>query len=64
MASRRPAAPAPVAPKLQLPPAAIRRGIERLGERINELRAFDLASVPEGNSAELTALSAAIKDTL
>ncbi|MCA8051260.1 TIR domain-containing protein [Burkholderia arboris] len=64
MASRRPAAPPPIAPKLQLSPAAIQRGIERLGERITELRAFDIATVPKGDSAELTALSAAIKDTL
>ena len=64
MASRRPSAPPPVAPKLQLQPAAIGRGMERLGERISELQAFEIATVPQGNSAELTALSAAIKDTL
>jgi predicted nucleotide-binding protein len=64
MASRRPAAPAPVALKLQLPPAAIQKGIERLGKRIDELRTFDLTTVPSGDSPELTALSAAIKDTL
>lgn len=64
MASRRPAAPPTIAPKLQLSPAVIQRGIERLGERITELRAFDIATVPKGDSAELTALSAAIKDTL
>ncbi|WP_321906156.1 nucleotide-binding protein [Paraburkholderia tropica] len=64
MASRRPAAPPPVAPKLQLPPAAIERGIARLDERIEELRKFDVAIVPDGSSVELTALSAAIQDTL
>ena len=64
MASRRPAAPPPVSPKVQLSPASLQRGIERLGQRIDELRAFDVATVPEGDSAELTALSAAIKDTL
>lgn len=64
MASRRPAAPPPAAPKFQLPPDAIRRGIERLNERINELRAFDANTLPSGNSPALTALSAAIKDTL
>lgn len=64
MVSRRQAAPPPVAPKLLLQPAAIRRGIERLGERISELQAFEIATVPQGSSAELTALSAAIKDTL
>lgn len=64
MASRRPAAPPPVVPKLQLTPAAIQKGIERLGQRIGELRAFDTATVPTGRSPELDALSAAIKDTL
>jgi predicted nucleotide-binding protein len=64
MASRRPAAEQPVAPKLQLPPAAIERGIARLDERIAELRAFDVRTVPDGPSPELTALSADIKDTL
>ncbi|BEH58735.1 TIR domain-containing protein [Burkholderia pseudomallei] len=64
MATRGKAAEQPVAPKLQLTPAAIERGIARLGERIVELRAFNVASVPNGNSPELTALSADIKDTL
>ncbi|AJX81280.1 putative nucleotide-binding containing TIR-like domain protein [Burkholderia pseudomallei 7894] len=64
MATRRPAAEPPIAPKLQLAPTAIERGIARLGERIAELRAFNVGSVPNGNSPELTALSADIKDTL
>ncbi|MEK2600040.1 nucleotide-binding protein [Burkholderia arboris] len=64
MASRRPVAAPSIAPKLQLSPGAIQRGIERLGDRIAELKAFDIATVPKGDSAELTALSAAIKDTL
>uniref|UniRef100_UPI003BEED3A3 TIR domain-containing protein n=1 Tax=Burkholderia arboris TaxID=488730 RepID=UPI003BEED3A3 len=64
MATRGKAAEQPVAPKLQLTPGAIERGIARLGERIAELRAFNVASVPDGNSPELTALSADIKDTL
>lgn len=64
MATRRPAAEQPPAPKLQLTPAQIERGIARLGERIAELRAFNVGSVPNGNSPELTALSADIKDTL
>jgi predicted nucleotide-binding protein len=42
----------------------IERGIARLQDRINELMAFDLGSVPKGPSAELTAMSAAISDTL
>ncbi|MEX3693039.1 TIR domain-containing protein [Paraburkholderia sp. BR14263] len=64
MVTRRTAAEQSVAPKLQLTPAAIERGIARLGERIDELNAFNVASVPSGNSPELTALSASIKDTL
>lgn len=64
MASRRPTVEQPVAPKLQLPPAAIERGIARLGDRITELRAFDVRMVPNGPCPELTALSADIKDTL
>jgi predicted nucleotide-binding protein len=39
-------------------------GIGRLQARINELSAFDVASVPKGSSPQLTALSAAIDDTL
>ncbi|WP_333997364.1 nucleotide-binding protein [Burkholderia gladioli] len=64
MATRGKAVEQSVAPKLQLTPAAIERGIARLGERIAELRAFNVASVPSGNSPELTALSADINDTL
>lgn len=64
MATRGKAAEQPVSPKLQLTPGAIERGIARLGERIVELRAFNVASVPDGSSPELTALSADIKDTL
>ncbi|MFJ1259033.1 TIR domain-containing protein [Cupriavidus sp. CuC1] len=64
MTTRRPAAAQPLAQKLLLDPAAIKRGIARLGERIDELRAFNVASVPKGSSPELTALSAAIQDTL
>jgi len=64
MVSRRPAAPPPPAPKLQLGPEEIKRNIGRLGERIAELRAFDVRTVPDGDSPALTALSAGIRDTL
>lgn len=64
MATRRPAAEQPVVPKLKLDPAAIERGVAKLGERIAELRAFNVSSVPNGNSPELTALSTDIKGTL
>lgn len=64
MASRRPAAEQPVAPKQQLSPSAIERGIARLDERIVELRNFDVRQIPKGSSPELNALAAAIQDTL
>lgn len=53
-----------VAPKLQLSPQGIERGITRLGERISELQAFDVGTLVKGRSAEITALEVAIKDTL
>lgn len=56
-------APAPL-PKKVLSPDEIERGIARLQQRIDELRAFNVNSVPSGLSPELTALSAAIRDTL
>ncbi|AOZ07726.1 TIR domain-containing protein [Cupriavidus malaysiensis] len=64
MATRRPATTSTVEPKLQLTPAAIERGIERLEERIGALETFDVMTLSKGNSPELSALSAAIKDTL
>lgn len=64
MATRRSGATSTVEPKLQLPPAAIKRGIERLEERISALESFDVSSLSKASSPELTALSASIKDTL
>lgn len=64
MATRKSAAPPPLAPKLRLSPTQIERGIERLEERIDELRKFDVAIVPDGPSPELTVLGTAIQDTL
>jgi predicted nucleotide-binding protein len=64
MATRRSAAPPPVAPKLELSRAAIERGIGRLQERIEALRAFDIKTISSTSSPELNALSAAIQDTL
>lgn len=49
---------------LRLTPAAINKGIARLGERITELEAFDVGTLVNGRSPELTALEVAIKDTL
>lgn len=56
--------PGAVAPKLKLTPQAIERCIARLDERITELQKFNLEGLVRGNSAELTALRAAIHDTL
>ncbi|MFJ5295624.1 TIR domain-containing protein [Pseudomonas sp. NPDC088368] len=54
-----------VATKLQLSPSAIKRGIERLKERITELASFDASEISdEGDAPKLLALSAAIEDTL
>jgi len=64
MATRRKNVQQQVASKLQLSLPAIERNIARIGERIEELRAFEVAKAPLGYSAELTALSAAIKGTL
>lgn len=53
-----------VAPKIQLPPQAIERGLVRLEERIAELESFKVNTLVNGRSPELTGLKAAIKDTL
>ncbi|KPX10777.1 MULTISPECIES: TIR domain-containing protein [Pseudomonas syringae group] len=53
-----------IAPKLQLPPQAIERGLVRLEERIGELEGFDVRTLVEGRSPEITSLEVAIKDTL
>lgn len=57
-------APGTVSPKLKLSPQSIERCITRLDQRIAELKAFNVAGLVRGNSAELTALRAAIQDTL
>ena len=55
----------PVAPKLQLSPQAIERGIARLQERITELAHFDASQLSDdGDSPKLVALSTSIEDTL
>ncbi|EPJ91037.1 nucleotide-binding protein [Pseudomonas fragi] len=53
-----------VAPKLQLSPQVIERGLVRLEERIAELESFNVKTLVGGRSPELTGLKAAIKDTL
>lgn len=46
------------------PPVVLEKGIERLEERMAELKAFDLKLASAGRSPELMRLSAAIEDTL
>ncbi|MEX5508182.1 TIR domain-containing protein [Pseudomonas paralactis] len=52
------------AAKLQLTPQSIERGIDRLQGRIEELEGFDVQTLVEGRSPEITSLEVAIKDTL
>ncbi|WP_454863300.1 TIR domain-containing protein [Pseudomonas hormoni] len=47
-----------------LPPAAIQKNIERIEARITQLEAFDVNALINGRSPDLTALEAAIRDTL
>jgi predicted nucleotide-binding protein len=54
----------PEQPKKILTAAELERALERLQARLDELNVFDINRVPDGNSPELTALSAAIRDTL
>lgn len=42
----------------------LQKGIERLGERINELQAFDLSSLRQGPTAALKGLEVSIRQTL
>lgn len=52
------------APKLQLTPQGIERGIARLQERISELADFDVSQLGDnGDSPKLAALSTSIEDT-
>lgn len=51
-------------PKLQLDAGQIQRGIERLGQRIADLDAFDLNTLVDGTSPELQALERSVEDTL
>jgi len=53
-----------VAPKLQQTPQGIERSIKRLQERIEELEGFDVRTLVEGRSPEITSLEISIKDTL
>lgn len=64
MARSKSPAPQPPQPKNHLSPAQLETGIDRLQARIDELINFDISSIPGGSSPELSALSAAITDTL
>jgi predicted nucleotide-binding protein len=55
----------PAAAPKRLSPSEIRRGIERLNERISDLRSFDLACIRErANPPQIAALSTSIGRTL
>ncbi|MDD2034238.1 nucleotide-binding protein [Pseudomonas sp. 39167] len=62
--ARKTTPPTSTAPKLQLSAREIKRGIERIDERISELESFNVGTLVSGGSPELTALTTAIKDTL
>lgn len=63
MAQAKPPA-TPTAAKPQLSRQNIKRGIDRLQNRISELEAFEMSTVRRGNTPELEGLEVAIKDTL
>jgi hypothetical protein len=54
----------PPVPTVQLTPEQMRVGIERLGRRVTDLEAFDVASISNGHESSLRALEAAIEETL
>jgi predicted nucleotide-binding protein len=62
--ARKPAAPAPLEPKKIHNASQLRRCMERIDERIEDLRAFDVNTLQGSSSPELQALESAIKDTL
>ena len=59
-----PSSPPPPAPKQQLTVTEMRRGIERLRERIAEITAFNVASMTSTHPPEITGLQVAVKNTL
>jgi hypothetical protein len=59
-----PSSPPPPAPKQQLTITEMRRGIERLQERIAEIGAFNVASMTSTHPPEITGLQVAVKNTL
>ena len=59
-----PSSPPPPAPKQQLTVTEMRRGIERLQERIAEIGAFNVASMTSTHPPEITGLQVAVKNTL
>lgn len=64
MAGRKAPPTETVAPKLELTPSQIERGIQRLDERLADLEAFNVNALVEGRSPELTTLESAITETL
>lgn len=64
MAGKRTPSTEVVAPKLELTPSQIERGIQRLDERLADLEAFNVNALVKGRSPELTTLESAITETL
>lgn len=56
--------PTAIQPKLYLDASQLKRGIERLQQRITDLDTFDLSTMRRSTSPELQALERSIEDTL
>nr|WP_059391773.1 nucleotide-binding protein [Pseudomonas toyotomiensis] len=62
--ARKSTPPTVIQPKVYLDAGQLKRGIERLQQRIADLDAFDLNTMRDGTSPELQALERSIEDTL
>ena len=62
--ARKTTPPTAVQPKVRLDEGQLKRGIERLQQRIADLNAFDLNTLQGGTSPELKTLERSIEDTL
>ncbi|WP_443696844.1 TIR domain-containing protein [Pseudomonas sp.] len=62
--ARKAAPPTAIQPKVYLDEAQLRRGIERLQQRIADLDAFDLSTLQGGTSPELKSLEHSIEETI
>lgn len=62
--ARKKTPPTAIQPKVYLDEGQLRRGIERIQQRIADLDAFDLKTMQRGTSPELKALENSIEETL